>query len=108
MSLQTIALLLVVAMVPFATLNPILYGVFFPWRQSREGRAMITLFTGFGLLVDFSIIYEVVPWFPGKWVVAIVVYAGILAGMAWLSYALVRLLPLCVNRRERASAPRVP
>ena len=101
MSWELLDVLLVVGMVPFATANPILYGFFFPWRQSREGRAVLNLMVGLAALVDFSVLYKFVPEFPGKEVVAAIVYAAILVAMARMTYALVRLLHVCRRRKPR-------
>jgi len=104
MSSETAALLLVVAMVPFFTVNPILYAYVTNWRRSREGRAVMHLFISLAALVDFAVLYRLVPWFPGKPIVAIVVYAAILIGGVRFTAILVRTL-LEQRRKTRTTRP---
>jgi len=101
--MKALDLWLVVAMVPFATANPILYAYIYNWRRSPEGRAVMTLSIGLALLVDLAVLYALLPWFPGKPAVAAVVYALILLGLARFTVVLVRgLREQC--RRKRAKA----
>lgn len=103
MTWHTLDLWLVVAMVPFATANPILYAYIFNWRRSPEGRAVMNLSIGLALLVDIAVLYALVPWFPGKPIVAAGVYVLILLGMARFTVVLVRGLRE-QRRRKRAKA----
>jgi hypothetical protein len=96
---KTLDLLLVVAMVPFATVNPFLYALIFNWRRSAEGRALMTCFVGLALLVDFAVLYALLPWFPAKPYVAAVVYALILTGFIRFTLVLVRELRSQHRRR---------
>lgn len=90
--MTTVALALIVCMVPFVNLNPILYAVASPWHKSREGRAVMAGLVSLALLVDGGLLYSLVPGFPGKTVVAVVVYALILLAQVLMTYALVRLV----------------
>lgn len=88
MSAETFALLLVIAMAPFATIAAGVYLALYPWRSSREGWALATVITSFALLIDLAVLYELVPGFPGKAAVRIALYALILAGQIQLAWSL--------------------
>lgn len=88
--MEAVALLLVIAMVVPATMFPILYHRRQPWWRTLQGRAIMTLSTGFALLVDAAVLYELVPAFPGKDIARLVIYTVILAGFCWLNVALLR------------------
>lgn len=83
---------LVFAMVPFATLNPIAYAYVFNWRKSPEGRAVMNVLLSLAALVDFTVIFRLVPDFPSKPQITTVVFASILAGMVRLSVVILRTL----------------
>lgn len=97
--MRAVDLWLVVAMVPFATVNPILYRLVFDWRRSPEGRALMTCFVGLALLVDFAVLYAALPKFPAKPYVAAGVYALILTGFVRFTLVIVR--ELRAQRRRR-------
>ena len=92
MSLEHVAVLLVVCMTPFATWAAILYLAFFPWRQDRDGWAFANVIVSFALLIDLAVLYQFAPAFPGKAVVKVVLYALILAGQVQLAVSLSRLV----------------
>ena len=96
--MKTLDVLIVMAMVPFATVNPFLYWRIFNWRRSPEGRALMTCFVGFALLVDFAVLYAVLPRFPAKPYVAAAVYLLILSG--FVRFTLVILRELRAQRRR--------
>lgn len=76
-------------MVPFVTAFPILYGLFWPWHTTPQGRAIFTKSVGMALLVDLAVLYRLFPdHLPPKAVVASFVYAVILAGQIGLVVAL--------------------
>lgn len=92
MNWDLLSALLVYAMVPFATANPIAYAYVYNWRKSPEGRAVMTLLVSLAALVDFTVLFRIVPAFPGKSIVAVVVMAAILLGMVRLSVVIARAL----------------
>ena len=96
MTLDDLAVLLVVAMVPFATVAAGVYLLRFPWRRTREGWAFAFVVTSFALLIDLAVLYEFVPSFPGKPLVKVILYAVILLGQIQLAVSL-----LSVTRAER-------
>lgn len=98
MNWELLGVWLVMAMVLPATANPILYGYVTHWRRSGEGRALMGMFVSLAALVDLAVLYYVLPWFPGKPIVAAGVYAAILVGMVRFTAILVRTL--LEQRRE--------
>lgn len=92
MTTETVAVLMVLAMAPLATVSAVLYSMFFPWRHTREGWAFFNVIWSMALLVDVSVFYYFAPTFPGKPIVQLGVFAVILAGLAQLTYSLGRLV----------------
>ena len=86
MSADTLAVILVVAAAPAATVFPLMYawvarGV---WWRTPTGRALMTSSTGLALLIDISLAYKVFgDDYALRDVVRLTVYALIAAG-AWL------------------------
>lgn len=101
--METLKVALVLAMVPFATANPIMYAYVYNWRRSAEGRAVMNLLVSWAALIDLAVLFWAVPSFPGKSWVAIVVYLGILTGTVRLSVVIARALRN--QRRRRADKP---
>lgn len=90
MNADVIALILVLAMAPPATLFPILYA-FRPWWKSLIGRALMTHSVGLALLIDISLLYKAFgDDYPGRDVVRLAVYAVILVGVTGQCIALIR------------------
>lgn len=83
MSLETIAVAVVVAGVIPATLFPILYARG-PWRRSFVGRALMTKAIGIALLIDFAVVSHFTPW-DTPTAVAVLVY-GLVVGGVWLQF----------------------
>lgn len=101
MTWEGVAVALVLCMVPFANLNPVLYAKYFPWRATKEGRAVVLSWVGLALLIDAATFYMLVPSFPGKPLVAVVIYAVILVGLIRWTVVLLRLLKVCSRRRAK-------
>ena len=95
MSADTVAVILVLAAAPAATLYPILYA-FRPWHRSLIGRALMTHSVGLALLIDISLLYKAFgDNYPLRDAVRLTVYSLILAG-SWL-----QLIALLKSRRDR-------
>lgn len=86
MTWENVATAEVVLMVPFTTTFAVLYGVFWPWYRSAQGRAIFAKAVGMALLIDFAVLYMVLPdhVLPPKEYVAPFVYAVILASQIGL------------------------
>ena len=86
MSADTVAVLLVLAAAPAATLFPFLYGWVARgvWWRTPTGRALMTSSTALALLIDISLAYKVFgDDYALRDVVRLTVYALIALG-AWL------------------------
>lgn len=80
----------VVAMAPVVTTFVVLYGLFWPWWTSAQGRALFVAKVGMALLVDFAVAYQFWPAaLPDVHYVAVFVYGVILVGQAGLVIALI-------------------
>lgn len=84
MSVDVVALLLVLAIAPAITLFSILYTLTSPWYRSMAGWALWWSSSGLALLVDISLVYQ---WLGDNYalrdVVRLSVFTWILIG-AWL------------------------
>lgn len=58
MSVDTIAVLIIIAMAPAWTALPILVAFTTPWWRTLLGRALMVSTLGTGLLVDISLLYQ--------------------------------------------------
>jgi hypothetical protein len=89
---QQLALWIIWAAAPPATLVPILYGFTARWWASLSGRALMTSALGLALLIDLSLMFR--SWeghVDLKQRIALVVYALICVG-AWLMlFSLIRV-----------------
>lgn len=86
MSADDWAFALILAMVIPATLGPVLYALFVPWYREHVGRALLVSWTGLGLLVDVSVIYEIFgDNYPGRDIVRFAVFSVILCGL-WYKF----------------------
>ena len=91
MSTETLALIIVWAAAPAATLVPIVYGLLQPWWRSLTGRALMTSTVGLALLIDLSLIFR--AWdghLQTKREIALAIYVLICAGSWLMLLALVR------------------
>ena len=91
MSTETLALIIVWAAAPAATLVPIIYGITASWWRSLTGRALMTSAVGLALLIDLSLIFR--AWdghLQTKREIALVIYVLICAGSWLMLLALVR------------------
>lgn len=79
-----------------ALLLPIFYFFGSPWRSSIFGKMMMTKSSALGLIFLLSILFMVVPGFPGKLWLAVAAYAY-LAGALWFQFAVL----MGVQRRRR-------
>lgn len=101
MSVDTIAVLLILAAAPAATLFPIVYGFTSPWHRSLIGRALMTKAVGLALLIDISLLYK---WlgddYAARDIVRLTVYGLITAGV-WLQFAALMVEKFGHARRDR-------
>ncbi|WP_067428394.1 putative phage holin [Nocardioides jensenii] len=96
MSADMLALLLIVAAAPPATVFPLLYGLSAPWWRSLVGRALMTSSLGLAFLIDISLAYKAFgDNYALRDVVRLSVYALIVCG-AWMQF-----LALAVQLRRR-------
>lgn len=86
MSVDDVAVLLILAAAPPQTAFAIIYGLGSPWWRSPVGRALFTKALGLALLIDISLIYH---WLGDNYalrdVVRLTVYSVIVVG-AWLQF----------------------
>jgi hypothetical protein len=98
--METVALWIIWAAAPPATLIVLLYAATAPWWRSSAGRALMTSKVALALLIDLSLLFH--AWhdhLEAKEAIALVVYALICAG-SWLMFLeLVRAQVL--RRRSR-------
>lgn len=83
--LDWVAIALIFVAAPPATMFPIVYA-FRPWRRTLIGRALMTKAVGLALLIDISIIYQVLgDDYPYRNVVRVAVYALVVTGI-WVQF----------------------
>ena len=92
MSADTIALILVALIAPFATLNVVLYA-FMPWYRSLIGWRLMASDLGLALLVDISLLYN---WLGDNYalrdVVRLSVFTLVLLGAVFATVTLIAAL----------------
>lgn len=86
MNADLLAVVLILAAAPPATLFPLLYGLTAPWWRAWIGRALFASSLGLGLLIDISLLYKVFgDNYALRDVVRLSVYFIIVCG-AWLTF----------------------
>lgn len=89
MSADTIALVMVAIMAPFATLNVILYALY-PWYRSLIGWRLMAGDLGLALLIDISLLYKAFgDSYALRDVVRLTVYALVLVGVLFTTCTLI-------------------
>lgn len=88
--LDMIAVALIFAAAPPATMFPIVYA-FRPWRRSMIGRALMVKAVGLALLIDISIAYIVMgDDYAYRDLVRVAVYGLIVVGIWWQFIAMAK------------------
>jgi len=91
--LFTVAQIIVFVLVVPATAFPIVYALFFHWRKYDAGRTVMVATTALALLVDMSVVMELVPPPPLiRAAITVFVLLAILTGSVYKLTVLLRKL----------------
>lgn len=109
MSTETLALAIIWAAAPPATLVPVLYAIAARWYRTLEGRALMASTLALALLIDLALLFRAWDGHPVfKQRAAIAVYALICVG-AWLMFLFVaRSAWSALRSRIHEQLPRRP